>query len=486
MSHLDRRSFLELAALGAAGLALGARPARAGVSDARYLFVIGGLGGASILDSFLPVPTSTSPRGAERTTIPDAQVASIAGSELRCVLPFGAAVGSYRFGNGYSQQDFLSRHKDDLVVMTCEASTVNHASGQVRAITGDGVDQGRTILEAAAARWGAGLVLPAVTMAGAGFAVDGTDPTLAPEERAIAVGDPRFFALTTHGARGVRGAPSAERLARARAVRDRLEQASAFGRTYAHTETLRRYARLRAQARGLEEADLVSQLTIARELPLADFGIAPSPYAERLAAAFPRLASDDFEAQAALAFLLARYGVSCATAISPSGAIESEMIEGERVITNTQLAFDYSHTDHRAAQSAMWSRVLRVLDALVTLLKEEHVGGDPSAPTMWERSVVYVATEFGREKVRPRDATAFPTGHHQNNGVLLLSPLLRGNRVYGGVDPESCLTYGFDPETGEPAPGTAMTMRDVYAAIAGALDIRYEGRRELPAMVRGA
>lgn len=33
---------------------------------------------------------------------------------------------------------------------------------------------------------------------------------------------------------------------------------------------------------------------------------------------------------------------------------------------------------------------------------------------------------------------------------MLVSPLIRGNRVYGGVDPKTGLTYGFDRATGEP------------------------------------
>jgi len=66
----------------------------------------------------------------------------------------------------------------------------------------------------------------------------------------------------------------------------------------------------------------------------------------------------------------------------------------------------------------------------------------------------------------------------------MVSPLLRGNRVYGGIDPTTLLTYGFDPSSGEAVPGTVMREGDVYAVVAGALGVDYPGRRSFPAMIR--
>jgi uncharacterized protein (DUF1501 family) len=109
---------------------------------------------------------------------------------------------------------------------------------------------------------------------------------------------------------------------------------------------------------------------------------------------------------------------------------------------------------------------------------------DGEGGSLWDRSLVYVATDFGREKQRPADATSFGTGHHLNNGVVLVSPLLRGGRVYGGVDPTTLLTHGFDPTTGEARSGTVMREGDVYAVIAGAMGVEYPGRRSFPAVVR--
>ena len=67
---------------------------------------------------------------------------------------------------------------------------------------------------------------------------------------------------------------------------------------------------------------------------------------------------------------------------------------------------------------------------------------------------------------------------------MLISPLLNGNRVYGGVDPQTGLTHGFDPNTGDPTPNTVMREGDVYSAICHALDIDFAGRRDMPCMIR--
>lgn len=104
---------------------------------------------------------------------------------------------------------------------------------------------------------------------------------------------------------------------------------------------------------------------------------------------------------------------------------------------------------------------------------------------MWDRSLIYVASEFGRDKIRPNGAASWGTSHHLNNGSLLISPLLKGNAAYGGVDPTTGLTYGFDPATGEPKTDTVLFERDVYCAIAHALNVDFPGRTDFPALVRG-
>jgi hypothetical protein len=120
----------------------------------------------------------------------------------------------------------------------------------------------------------------------------------------------------------------------------------------------------------------------------------------------------------------------------------------------------------------MWDRTLSVADRLITLLKAEELGGGRS---FWDRSMIYIATEFGRTRRRPEGAQSFGSGHDLNNGSLIISPLANGGKVLGGVDPDTLLTYGFDPETGRPEPGRNMTEPEIYSGIAHALGIETPG-----------
>ena len=70
--------------------------------------------------------------------------------------------------------------------------------------------------------------------------------------------------------------------------------------------------------------------------------------------------------------------------------------------------------------------------------------------------MLYIASDFGREKRRPAGAEEWGTSHDLNNGVITLSPLVNGNTILGGVDPNTGLTFGFDPNTGAPDPGRNM------------------------------
>ncbi len=89
---------------------------------------------------------------------------------------------------------------------------------------------------------------------------------------------------------------------------------------------------------------------------------------------FPRLTQDAFEAQGALAFLLARAGASSAIALSPSF---DPSLRGAGIV-NTPLAFDFSHSDHYGTQSVMWARVLAVVDGLIDLLKNKNINNNPT------------------------------------------------------------------------------------------------------------
>jgi hypothetical protein len=98
--------------------------------------------------------------------------------------------------------------------------------------------------------------------------------------------------------------------------------------------------------------------------------------------------------------------------------------------------------------------------------------------SMWDRSMIYLATDFGRAKTRPAGATDFGSGHDLNNGIVVISPLVKGNTVLGGVDRDTGLTYGFDPVSGAADPGRTMTEEEIFAGLTQALGIDTGG--ELP------
>lgn len=483
--QLSRRALLGAAA--ALGITAGLPARRAGaqalgVLPERLLFVVAATGGASILESFLPVvDVEAGAAGATLAVQPSSLVETVGG--FRCLAHRAGDVGGLPLGGSFLQRTFLQKHGTDTVVMTVESTSVNHFVGQKRFITGANVNGGRTIMEASAAAHGLSLPLPNCNLAQGGYLEPGDDNTLDDRARPEAVADARTFPLSLDGVRGVKNAPDAALVRRARGVRDRIDDGSPFGHTFGNaplrTRLLERRRNFLPEA---EARDLITNLMLVQDdparFPLAEAGLSSSPDGVRVREKFPGLVTDAFDAQAALAFMLAKTGVSQAITISPS----FQPVLNGLAIENPPLAFDFSHNDHPSTQNLMWSRILRVVDGLVDLLKSEPDGADG---TLWDRSLVYIATDFGREKVRPANATTFGTGHHLNNGVVMVSPLLRGGRVYGGVDPTTLLTHGFDPVTGDAAPGTLMREGDVYSLVAHALGVPFAGRRDFPALVRG-
>ena len=116
----------------------------------------------------------------------------------------------------------------------------------------------------------------------------------------------------------------------------------------------------------------------------------------------------------------------------------------------------------------MWSRLLSVAERLIGLLKETPFDEDGS---FWDQTVIYFATEFGRTRNRPAGSRTFGSGHHLNNGSLIVSPLANGNQILGGVDPNTGLTYGHDPQTGEPDPNREMTETEIFGGLCQMLEL---------------
>lgn len=483
-----RRAFMGKLAIGA-GAALAAPAlmrgrASAGPMPERLLFVLGAAGGASIIDSFLPLRASE----AESSTLiayPDAALVQLPGSAFRAVRNLRLPGP---FTSSFDQVELVRAHGEDMLVATVENTSVNHVVAQKRAMTGAGIDGGRTLLEAMAMTHGTDRLFPAVNLATGGYLEPGDRADVPDWARAEVVNDPLLFAASTHGSRGLfqlddPHAPSDALIRRAREARERLEEVSPFGARAGVSAMRARYLELRrALLPRIEDAGVIDQLLLVSSgLGLEPYGLRPSPAIEEmgLLERFPDLFEDRLQAQTALAYLLAREGLSSAIAWGP-GFAPSFLRDG--TITDTPIAFDFSHNDHVTAQNVMWSRLAMSLDGLVRLLKDTPTEDG----TLWDRSLIYVATDFGRERVRPAGAVSgFGTGHHLSNGNLFLSPLLRGNRVLGGVSTATAVTEGFDPVSGERTAGQNQVREGhLYSLVCQALGIDFAGRIDMSAAVR--
>ncbi len=505
-STFSRRQMLKGMSLFGAGLATSAlwRPGRRvlaqegpGDADPRFLIVLCASGGASLLDSVMAIRESESANAATLNCFPDALVQDIADSPFRALDLEQSSLGSINLAFSTNQSDFVKKHHQDMMVATWTRTSVNHAVGQRRSVTGNEAWGGRTMQEVAALTHGQKLVLPnAHLVAGSGFSDRGGDGSLPSQCYGEVVPDPALWPLALDGSRGIAHPVERSLLERARKVRDQqLEPMSRFSQAFADSPALAHWRELRSTRReAIESAGLIEKLMIQtdNELPLSSNGLSSSPDAERVRAMFPDFAIDPFESQAALAFLLLKNRLSASVTLGPGfdAVVEDDLdLTGgglpEGSVKNPPIGFDFSHQGHRSTQAFMWHRLLRVADGLIELLKSEEYGGGQS---MWDRTLIYIASDFDRSKTRPSNADDFGSGHDLNGGALMISPLVRGNSVLGGVDPDTGLTYGFDPRTGDPEPGRHMTEAEIYAGVVQALgaDTSGSGLPDMPAMRRSS
>ena len=266
------------------------------------------------------------------------------------------------------------------------------------------------------------------------------------------------------------------------------------GWTWARRELIRQRTEVQP---GLEAAALIDQLMYepqADAIPLAEYGLGHSDVQALIQEKLPSaladsaegLPADAYYGQAALAYLLLATGSTCAVTLCDQG-------------TDDFLAFDQSHASHRDAQRAHWLRALDVSRQLIELLQatEYEDGTGPTGTSLWDRSMIVFATEFGRDKFDKGDADSVGTGHHLNNALMVCSPLVQGNRALGEVDPRNGWVTGFDPETGEATPYTELdgggdpyfddpnlppSEETVVASLLGALGVQCEGAGGLPAL----
>ena len=496
MKKLDRRALLRTFSLAAGGLALGIKPnlrpayAAGGSPEKkpRFLIVVGAMGGASIIDSFLAIRDSESDAAQTVNTFPDSEVVNVPDSPFRAVDLTRDNVGDIAFTFATQQSAFANKHKNDMMVVTCQTTSVNHVIAQKRALNGNGAWNGRTLQEAVALEYGQGYLIPNVNMSSFGYVEHGTDSSVPGWALNEPIVTPFLWPLGLDGSRGLKNVPSRDLITKARAVRDtKLEPESVFDRTFGTSERLQRWRESRATQSQLEAEDAITNMNflpdIEPQIPLNEFGLAESPDAAKVRAAFPRFATDPLESQCALAFLLLKHRVSVTVTISPTLTFSAGSADPHNI--NLPIAFDFSHQDHRGAQALMWNRILSMVDRLVDLLKSEEFDAT-TGESYWDRSLIYVATDFGRSKNRVGGAQVFGSGHDLNNGYLIVSPLANGNKVIGGVNPDTALTFGADRTTGAPAPGTTLSEADVFSGILGALEVDTSGNglTDVPAMRR--
>lgn len=506
---LTRRQWLGTTGLAGAGLLAAQLPfaqrvlaegrARDKEKDPHFLIVLCAAGGASQVDGPLAVAASECPDAATLNVFADDAVKQVAGTPFRAVDQKIKSLGPIPMGFQANQSDFVKKHAADMMVSTWSRTSVNHFIAQNRSVTGNEAWSGRTLQEAVATHYGAGYPLPNVMMMqGSGYTKRGKDDSVPSWAVGEVVPDPRLYPFSLDGVAGVPHAPSRALVQAARKLRaDKLEPASRFSEVFGDAKRLQHWRSLRgARQQALEQADLITKLTLyadSASVPLQKYGLKSSPAAPDVTKVFPDFQVDPLEAQAASAFLLLKYRLSVSVTIGPGFGViipSGETVnytgggkglqDGE--IRNPPIAFDFSHQGHRSTQAFMWRRLYRVIDGLATLLKSEPFGDQ--GQSLWDRTLVYMATDFGRSRSRPKDAADFGTSHDLNNGVLCVSPLVNGNKVLGGVDPKTTLTYGFDPKTGEPDKGRTMEEREIYSGILGALkvDTAGSGLPDVPAM----
>lgn len=447
-----------------------------------FLIVLPAFGGGAIIDSFLPVSESESISPATLDVFPDAQVKTIPDSPIRAV----DAVISSVIGQGIPPVElplsgFAQKHKDQMMITTLTGTSVNHNIAQHRSLTGGGIWSGRTLQEMVALCYGQGYPLPNVNMASLGYLLPGDDNSLPEYCYAEAIAQPLLKPLSLSAHKGLNGVPDPELIQLARRTRDeKLDPESSFYQTFRRSERLERWKQQRGSGQSAIEAkNLIDKLIFVPDqppgIPLSEYGLTASPDAEMLATIFPDMLAaepDLFEHQAALAYLLLKNRVSVTVTLAPTFA---PLIGGPALLKNTPLAFDGSHNDHRSAQAIMWTRVLTVADKLIDLLKatpfDENTG-----ETMWDRTMLHIPTDFGRDKVRPNGAVQWGTAHNLNNGTVTLGSMINGNTVLGGVFKNEslerdCYTYGFNLQTGQPDPSRETGEGEHYAGLLQALGI---------------
>ena len=438
----------------------------------KFIIVIGCSGGASILDSVLAMSESeVKAAGGTPSTLncfPDQLVQKISGSPFRALdLDTKIATLGNQAVKG-QQSGFVKKHAQDMMVVQIENTSVNHGVAQHRSINGNDAWSGRTLMDCVAETYGQGMAIPNMNMGSGGFAMPGTDKKLSEYATQIPVTSPLYFPFSLHSNKGLAESVDPELLAKARSLRHiNLEQSSNFYQTFRDNTAIKRWLNNRENSLAqYESMNLINKLHFVEG---SAQGLTKNPESDKLTQLFPNYRFDRLEAEAILGYLSITSGVSCAVTLGPSfQAVVGQSGLGD--IINPPIAFDFSHNDHRAVQAMMWTRVMGVVDKLITLLKAKEFDSE-TGESYWDRTLIYFATDFGRDKIRASGSESFGTGHHLNNANLVISPMVKGNTFLGGLDYKTGLTCGFDKNSGAVAPGTFMREDIMFSGILQAMDI---------------
>jgi len=484
---INRRQFLQGAASTPLGLgassALSAcfgSSAQAQSSDEPPLLIVfGAAGGASIIDSLLAFTESEAEAQKDKINCyPDAVIKTQPGSPFRAidltdVFPQGKlnSIGPIPAEFVVDQKQFVLDNFNDILVAPTYGTSVNHSIAQYRAISGNDVWHGRTIQEAAALQYGGSFPIPNVNMAVGGFTYRGVDHSLPSYCYSERVTSPLSWASSLDGGKGIKNLPSRSLIEKANTLRNtKVDSESVFYQTFQKSNRVQRWLNSRNTMQPtLESANLINKLMFAENsggIAIEDQALAAKLRSEQY---FGNYAVDNLDAQAALAFLLLKHRVSNVVTIGNS--FSGEIVND--VLYNPPIGFDFSHTEHRRTQLFLWGRIYSVFGKLIRLLKEED---------LWKRTIIYVATDFGRDKERPvvEQTALFGTGHHLNNAAIIISPMLQGNQVLGGLNPQTGETYGLN-SNGDPDISVAPPdEQSVYALLAQLLKL--EATQGLPAV----
>ncbi len=440
------------------------------IKNRKFLIVLTASGGGSIIDSAMSLSAeevrSAGGNPDNVNCFSDQQLVSIPGSNIRATKIDHSLVTLGGLKVETDQSQFVRNNFQDMTVITSMGTSVNHTVAQIRCLNGNHAWQGRTIQEAVAQQYGSDLPIANLNMGAGAYGFAGEDPTLERYAQQYHVSNPLYWPLGLSAKERLQYQVDPKVMDQVQKFRnDKLDKNSNFFQSFRHQKNIRNWLHLRNNVAAQYEKQQLMKKLFFHDQNTDDSEI------QMLHGVFPDYETDPLEAQAVLAYLAITRNISCVVTLGPSSNSVSKGTGFNFV--STPIAFDFSHNDHRGTQAMMWSRIYSVTDRLINLLKTKEYG--TAGGSYWDRSMVYVASEFGRSKNRSSGNEEFQSGHDLNNGSIVISPMIKGNRVLGGIDKKTGHTFGFDLKTGAPTPNKVIEEKAFFSTLVSALDVDKSG-----------